>query len=111
MNARPVALLLIALLHFVPDEDGAHELVRRLLPELPSGSCLVAGCATADSNPRGAEGRDRAAQGRGRHPGTALPRGVHAVLRRPAPRSTRPRRTAAGRPAPCAASAAPSRRP
>ena len=27
---RPVALSLIALLHFVTDEDGAHDLVRRL---------------------------------------------------------------------------------
>ncbi len=46
---RPLALSLIALFHFVPDEDGAHELVRRLLSEPPSGSHLVAGHATADS--------------------------------------------------------------
>ena len=49
--SRPVALSLIALLHFVSDEDGAHELVGRLLAELPSGSYLVATHATADFTP------------------------------------------------------------
>ncbi|MFE9672692.1 SAM-dependent methyltransferase [Streptomyces sp. NPDC006259] len=48
---RPVALSLIALLHFVSDEDGAHELVDRLLAELPSGSCLMMTHATADFTP------------------------------------------------------------
>ncbi|WP_405611953.1 SAM-dependent methyltransferase [Streptomyces sp. NBC_00076] len=48
---RPVALSLIALLHFVSDEDGAHELVARLLSELPSGSYLVVSHATADFTP------------------------------------------------------------
>ncbi|MFB6984337.1 SAM-dependent methyltransferase [Streptomyces scopuliridis] len=45
---RPVALSLVALLHFVPDEDGAYELVRRLLDPLPSGSYLVISHATGD---------------------------------------------------------------
>lgn len=49
--SRPIALSLIALLHFVPDEDGAHELVARLLAELPSGSYLVITHATADFTP------------------------------------------------------------
>lgn len=49
--SRPVALSLIALLHFVSDEDGAHELVGRLLAELPSGSHLVITHATADFTP------------------------------------------------------------
>jgi hypothetical protein len=48
---RPVALSLIALLHFVADEDGAHDLVARLLAQLPSGSYLVASHATADFTP------------------------------------------------------------
>ncbi|WP_411148876.1 SAM-dependent methyltransferase [Streptomyces sp. A30] len=48
---RPVALSLVALLHFVPDEDGAHELVGRLLSELSSGSYLVLSHATADFTP------------------------------------------------------------
>ncbi|MEU9650000.1 SAM-dependent methyltransferase [Streptomyces sp. NPDC048110] len=48
---RPIALSLVALLHFVSDEDGAHELVRRLLDALPSGSHLVMTHATADFTP------------------------------------------------------------
>lgn len=48
---RPVALSLVALLHFVSDEDGAHELVDRLLAALPSGSYLMMTHATADFSP------------------------------------------------------------
>ena len=48
---RPIALSLVALLHFVSDEDGAHDLVRRLLDALPSGSHLVMTHATADFTP------------------------------------------------------------
>ncbi|MER5473480.1 SAM-dependent methyltransferase [Streptomyces sp. NPDC002935] len=48
---RPVALSLVALLHFVSDADGAHALVRRLLSELPSGSHLMVTHATADFTP------------------------------------------------------------
>jgi len=48
---RPVALSLVALLHFVSDEEGARELVGRLLSELPSGSCLTMTHATADFTP------------------------------------------------------------
>ncbi|MGW2822527.1 SAM-dependent methyltransferase [Streptomyces sp. NPDC001443] len=48
---RPIALSLIALLHFISDEDGAHELVGRLLSELPSGSYLMMTHATADFTP------------------------------------------------------------
>ncbi|MFK4150196.1 SAM-dependent methyltransferase [Streptomyces sp. NPDC004065] len=48
---RPIALSLVALLHFVSDEDGAHRLVDRLLAELPSGSYLMMTHATADFTP------------------------------------------------------------
>ncbi|MET9904125.1 SAM-dependent methyltransferase [Streptomyces sp. NPDC006446] len=48
---RPVALSLVALLHFVSDADGAHDLVGRLLSELPSGSYLTVTHATADFTP------------------------------------------------------------
>ncbi|MDQ0580324.1 SAM-dependent methyltransferase [Streptomyces rishiriensis] len=48
---RPVALSLVALLHFVSDEDGAHELVNRLRAVLPSGSYLMMTHATADFSP------------------------------------------------------------
>ncbi|GAA2262838.1 hypothetical protein GCM10010145_42390 [Streptomyces ruber] len=49
---EPVALSLVALLHFVTDEDGAYELVDRLMSELPSGSHLVVSHASADFTPQ-----------------------------------------------------------
>ncbi|GAA0904102.1 SAM-dependent methyltransferase [Streptomyces thermoalcalitolerans] len=52
---RPVALSLIALFHFIPDEDDAHGLVARLLDALPSGSYLVMTHATADFTPEESE--------------------------------------------------------
>jgi hypothetical protein len=39
--ARPVAILLVAVLHFVPDEAGAAENVARLRDVMAPGSCLV----------------------------------------------------------------------
>ncbi|MEU1126543.1 SAM-dependent methyltransferase [Streptomyces sp. NPDC005899] len=51
---RPVALSLLALLHFIDDEDGAAELVDRLVAQLPSGSYLVLSHTTGDFDPEGA---------------------------------------------------------
>ncbi|MEU3830418.1 SAM-dependent methyltransferase [Streptomyces sp. SID486] len=48
---RPVALSLIALLHFVADEDGAHDLVTTLVDALAPGSALVLSTMTADFEP------------------------------------------------------------
>lgn len=48
---RPIALSLIALLHFVADEDGAYELVDALVEALAPGSCLVLSAMTADFEP------------------------------------------------------------
>jgi hypothetical protein len=48
---RPVALSLIALLHFVADEDGAHGLVRTLVDALAPGSFLTLSMMTADFEP------------------------------------------------------------
>ncbi|MFF9771999.1 SAM-dependent methyltransferase [Streptomyces sp. NPDC014636] len=48
---RPVALSLIALLHFVADEDGAHGLVSTLVEALAPGSALVLSTMTADFEP------------------------------------------------------------
>ncbi|MFJ5997927.1 SAM-dependent methyltransferase [Streptomyces sp. NPDC092370] len=47
---RPVALCLVAILHFVADEE-AYPLVRGLLDELPAGSRLVLSHLTEDLNP------------------------------------------------------------
>ncbi|GIH27348.1 hypothetical protein Aph01nite_56580 [Acrocarpospora phusangensis] len=38
---RPVAVLLVAVLHFVTDEEDPYGAVRSLMAALPSGSCLV----------------------------------------------------------------------
>ena len=47
---RPVALSLNAVLHFVPDSDGAHSIVETLKQALPSGSALVISHGTGDFN-------------------------------------------------------------
>jgi hypothetical protein len=49
--SKPVALSLIALLHFIPDEKDAYDIVDRLLSVLPSGSALVVTHATGDFDP------------------------------------------------------------
>jgi hypothetical protein len=49
--SRPVALMLVAVLHFVFDEDGAYDLVHRLVSALPAGSLLVMSHATNDFMP------------------------------------------------------------
>jgi hypothetical protein len=46
--SRPVALMLIAVLHFVPGRGAAQPIVERLLAALPPGSFLVATNATVD---------------------------------------------------------------
>jgi hypothetical protein len=45
---KPVALSLVALLHFVPDENRPYEIVRSLLDQLVSGSFLVLTHCTTD---------------------------------------------------------------
>ncbi|MFE9660790.1 SAM-dependent methyltransferase [Streptomyces sp. NPDC005955] len=50
---EPIALSLIALLHFVPDEDDAHAVVEHLKKALPSGSTLAISHATPDFDPEG----------------------------------------------------------
>ncbi|WP_418960030.1 SAM-dependent methyltransferase [Streptomyces tritici] len=51
---QPIALSMLALLHFVDDEDGAYELVAKLVDKLPSGSYLVLSHVTGDFDPEGA---------------------------------------------------------
>ncbi|MFF2329486.1 MULTISPECIES: SAM-dependent methyltransferase [unclassified Streptomyces] len=51
---EPIALSLLALLHFLDDEDGAAELVNSLVERLPSGSYLVLSQTTGDFDPEGA---------------------------------------------------------
>ncbi|MEU9203763.1 SAM-dependent methyltransferase [Streptomyces sp. NPDC048332] len=51
---RPIALSLLALLHFLDDEDGAAELVDRLVDQLAPGSYLILSQTTGDFDPKGA---------------------------------------------------------
>jgi hypothetical protein len=46
--SRPVALMLAAILHFIPDEDDPYGIVARLVGALPEGSYLVMSNATND---------------------------------------------------------------
>jgi hypothetical protein len=51
---HPVGVLLIAVLHFIPDSDDPYGIVARLLADLPSGSYLVIGHAASDMAPEAA---------------------------------------------------------
>jgi SAM-dependent methyltransferase len=46
--SKPVALMLVAVLHFIPDEDDPAKIVSTLLDALAPGSYLVASHGTAD---------------------------------------------------------------
>ncbi|MFF2011507.1 SAM-dependent methyltransferase [Streptomyces sp. NPDC058195] len=48
---RPVALSLIALMHFLPDDQDPYGLARTLVGHLPRGSYLVLSHGTADQHP------------------------------------------------------------
>ncbi|WP_019544820.1 SAM-dependent methyltransferase [Streptomyces sulphureus] len=52
---QPIALSLIALTHFFPDDWDPHAMVERFLAPLPSGSFLVLSHATPDFEPEIAE--------------------------------------------------------
>jgi hypothetical protein len=49
--SQPVALMLVALLHFIPDADGPADIIATLLRALPPGSYLVASHVTAEHAP------------------------------------------------------------
>jgi len=49
--SQPVALMLLAILHFIPDEDDPYRIVARLADPLPAGSYLVISHATSDYLP------------------------------------------------------------
>ncbi|MGH3342290.1 MAG: SAM-dependent methyltransferase [Carbonactinosporaceae bacterium] len=52
---EPVAVLLVAVVHFVTDAESPADIVRRLMDPLPSGSYLALTHGTADSNPKATE--------------------------------------------------------
>ena len=51
----PVAVLLVAVLHFIPDEDDPAGIIRKLLEPFPAGSYLVVSHGTADAVPEVSE--------------------------------------------------------
>jgi S-adenosyl methyltransferase len=58
--SRPIALMLVAIVHFIPDEDKPAELIATLVDALPSGSYLVASHITMEHNPAGLAAGQRA---------------------------------------------------
>ncbi len=52
---RPVGVLLVALLHFVPDFDGPARVADTLIRAFPAGSHLVISHGTADFDPAGVQ--------------------------------------------------------
>ncbi|WP_254910231.1 SAM-dependent methyltransferase [Micromonospora sp. NBS 11-29] len=65
--SEPVALMLVAVLHFVPDDDDPYAIVARLLAALPAGSYLVASHATHDHLPAHLTAEAKAAARGGPH--------------------------------------------
>jgi hypothetical protein len=57
---QPIALMLVAILHFVRDEDDPAKHLAALTDALPSGSYLVASHATDEHDPEGLAGAGRA---------------------------------------------------
>jgi O-methyltransferase involved in polyketide biosynthesis len=49
--SQPVAVLLLSVLHFIPDADDPHAVVRRLMDATPPGSFLVIAHAPSDMMP------------------------------------------------------------
>ncbi|MBB5159232.1 SAM-dependent methyltransferase [Saccharopolyspora phatthalungensis] len=49
--SRPIGLMLIAVVHFIEDDDEALDVVRRIIDVLPSGSYVAATIATDDFAP------------------------------------------------------------
>jgi hypothetical protein len=54
--SQPVALLLIAIMHFIPDQDGPYEIVKALLDALPAGSYLAMSHLSGDFDPQAWDG-------------------------------------------------------
>ncbi len=46
--SAPIALMIVAVMHFIPDEDEPYGVVKRLVDALPTGSYLVLSHATFD---------------------------------------------------------------
>ncbi len=58
--SQPIALMLVAILHFLTDEEDPAGIVSTLLDALPPGSYLVASHVTPEFDPEGVGGLERA---------------------------------------------------
>ena len=63
--SQPVALMLVAILHFIPDADKPAEIIRTLLDALPPGSYLVASHLTGEHDRAGMAVAERVYQSSG----------------------------------------------
>jgi hypothetical protein len=63
--SQPIALMLITILHYIPDEDSPAEILRTLLDALPPGSYLAASHMTLEHDDGRAAVGQRAAQADG----------------------------------------------
>ena len=63
--SQPVALMLVAILHFVPDEDSPAAVIATLLDALPPGSYLAASHLTTDHDPATTAAGQRVMRGAG----------------------------------------------
>jgi hypothetical protein len=61
--SQPVGLLLVAVLHFIPDSDDPWQLVAALRDALPPGSYLAVGHATDEHNPQRARAFEKVYNG------------------------------------------------
>jgi S-adenosyl methyltransferase len=57
---QPIGLILVAILHFITDEDQPAKIIATLLDALPHGSYLVASHLTTDHDPDATAGGQRA---------------------------------------------------
>jgi hypothetical protein len=62
---KPIALMLVAILHFLPDSDDPRRLIQTMLGALPSGSYLVATHVTPEHDREGVKGLERTYQAAG----------------------------------------------
>jgi hypothetical protein len=46
--SKPVAVMMLLVLHFIPDSDDPHQIIAQLMAALPSGSYLTVSDATSD---------------------------------------------------------------
>ena len=63
--SQPIALMLVAILHFIPDDQDPAAMIATLLDALPSGSYLVATHVTPEYDPDMLYGAGRVYQDRG----------------------------------------------